>query len=282
MNFINTYPTLNLLDDSSKQSLSHDLQQALAQSQLHVVYQPQIEVVTRRMVGVEALIRWNHPVEGEISPDTFIPVAEQSNLIHLLGSWILRRACTESRYWDSLKAGDLTLSVHVSPLQLESDMFYEIVKDIVAQTQFNPKQLVLKLTKINLDQDLSYLISAIQRFRNLGVAIALSDGCLNPGEALGCSGLDLLQRLPIDLLKLQRNFIRQIFYNPEMEMKFYAIVNLAKRLNIPFIAEGVETVDQIEFLSWHGCRIHQGYWYARPKSAIELQPWLYPSNYPHS
>jgi diguanylate cyclase len=268
MNFVKNKANIQRQLVPPNHLLSDDLRVAIDRNQLDIVYQPQIEVLTGHVVGVEALMRWHHPTRGDIPPTEFIAIAEQTGLIHHLGEWMLDRAGVEARSWEGLSTINPTLSINFSPYQLESHNFLDNLNTILAKTQLKPTQLMVELTKINIGQDFTHLMAMLQQLQRQGISIALTNA------ALGNDVIDLLQSLPINVLKFDRDFVRQILLNPNAEMQFYTIVNLAKRLKIPFIAAGVETADQVEFLSWHGCRVLQGYWYRPPCGAIDLQHWL--------
>jgi EAL domain-containing protein (putative c-di-GMP-specific phosphodiesterase class I) len=224
-----------------------------------IFYQPQIDSLSGHMVGVEALVRWQETdrVESKHWPPRVQP----------LYPWFLGQACAETGSWENSDGLNPMLLVNISPRQLLSHDFLDIMLTILAQTQYNPSRLTLKLTKTNLNQNFGSLTPIVAQLQNWGVGIALND-------QTGTISSRSLQLLPIDSLQLDRHFVQQIASNPEIEGQFYTIVNQAKSLNINLIAAGVETTDQIEFLVWHGCRILQGDWYSPPQSGTALQTWL--------
>jgi EAL domain-containing protein (putative c-di-GMP-specific phosphodiesterase class I) len=252
-----------------------DLALAIARSELTIVYQPQINLATGRMIGVDALVRWSHQHDGEIQPSRFIPLAETSGLIHDLGAWVLQQSFTEATRWSALDAlgQPLTLTVNVSPWQMQAPGFATIVQNSLVNSNLPPEQLILELACPIISSNnallpqisIGQIITTMQQLRQQGIKLALGS-C-----GLGSNTLRLLSQLPLDRLTLDRDFVQQVSIDPEVEANFYTIMNLAKRRRITVMASGVETIDQIEFLSWHGCRIFQGYWYSPPFNASELK-----------
>jgi EAL domain-containing protein (putative c-di-GMP-specific phosphodiesterase class I) len=234
-----------------------------------IFYQPQIDSLSGRMVGVEALVRW-HDRAGAIAPINLTESKHWPPRVQPLYPWLLGQACAETSSWENSEGLHPTLLVNISPRQLLSHDFLDVMLTILAQTQYNPSRLTLKLTKTNLIQNFGSLSPIVTQLQNWGVGIALND-------QTGSISNRSLQILPIDCLQLDRHFVQQIASNPEIEGQFYTIVNQAKSLNINLIAAGVETTDQIEFLAWHGCRILQGDWYSPPQSGAAIQKWLYRS-----
>jgi c-di-GMP phosphodiesterase len=257
--------------DLTDQQLVADLALAIGRSDLTIVYQPQINIISGQMIGVDALVRWSHERCGEIQPSRFIPLAETSRMIHRLGAWVLQQACVEAAH--CLIPESITLTVNVSPWQMQEPEFATIVQSSLAHSNLPPEQLILELACPIISShnallphiSISQIMTTMQQLREQGIKLALGS-C-----GMGSNTLRLLSQLPLDRLKLDRDFVQQVSVDPEVEANFYTIMNLAKRLRIPVMASGVETIDQIEFLSWHGCRIFQGYWYSPPFNTSELK-----------
>jgi EAL domain-containing protein (putative c-di-GMP-specific phosphodiesterase class I) len=257
------------------QQMLADLAVAIVRSELTIVYQPQINLVTGQIIGVDALVRWSHQGCGQIQPSRFIPLAETSRLIHDLGAWVLQQACREAASWTASIAGAQapTLTVNVSPWQMQEMGFATIVQNSLANSNLPPEQLILELACPIISSNnallpqisIGQIITTMQHLRRQGIKLALGS-C-----GIGSNTIRLLSQLPLDRLTLDRDFVQQVSVDPEVEANFYTIMNLAKRLRIPVMASGVETIDQIEFLSWHGCRIFQGYWYSPPFNTSELK-----------
>jgi EAL domain-containing protein (putative c-di-GMP-specific phosphodiesterase class I) len=232
-----------------------------------IFYQPQIDSLSGYMVGIEALIRWQGTDRTETALTDISETKHWPPRVQPLYPWFLGQACAETSSWENSEGQPPNLLVNISPRQLLSHDFLDVMLTVLAQTQYSPSRLTLKLTKTNLSQNFGSLSPIVAQLQNWGVGIAFND---QTGNISGRS----LQILPIDCLQLDRHFIQQIASNPEIESQFYTIVNQAKHLDINLIAAGVETTDQIEFLAWHGCRILQGDWYSPPQSGAALQNWL--------
>jgi EAL domain-containing protein (putative c-di-GMP-specific phosphodiesterase class I) len=258
------YKILAMTNDIIKNTAVHQIS-ALStdRAERRIFYQPQIDSLSGRMVGVEALIRWEE-IDYEVDRAA---TKHWPPRVQPLYPWFIGQACAETTRWQNSEGLHPTLLVNILPRQLLANGFLDIMLTILAQTQYNPSRLTLKLTKTNLSQNFAALMPVVTQLQNWGVSIALND---QTGSISGRS----LQILPIDCLQLDRHFVQQIASNPEIESQFYTIVNQAKSLDINLIAAGVETTDQIEFLAWHGCRVLQGDWYSPPRSGAALQKWL--------
>jgi len=234
--------------------LEQDLRRALPCGELSLVYQPQVLCGTGRVAGFEALLRWNHPVRGQVSPADFIPVAEDSDLIIEIGGWVMRQACMDAVKWDPA----LRVAVNVSPRQLEHDGFPEFVAATLAETGLDPSRLELEVTEGLLVREAERALKVIQALKGLGVKMALDD------FGTGFSSLGMLSNFPFDRLKIDRSFVQQLAVRQEARAVISAVVALGHALNISVLAEGVETAAQLEILSEEGCDEVQGYLVGRP------------------
>ncbi|SFP63130.1 EAL domain, c-di-GMP-specific phosphodiesterase class I (or its enzymatically inactive variant) [Mesorhizobium sp. NFR06] len=236
-----------------RRALEQDLRSALASGELRLHYQPQVNV-SGEIVGFEALIRWCHKERGTIPPAEFIPVAEESGLIVSLGEWVLRQACREAASW----AKSVQIGVNLSPVQFRQGDLPSLVHQILLETGLNPNRLELEITESVLFDDLSRASSILRRLKSLGVKIALDD------FGTGYSSLSYLQSFPFDKIKIDKSFVGMIQKNPQTVAIIRAIVGLGRGLSMDIIAEGVETLEQLTFLSEEGCHALQGYLIGRP------------------
>ncbi|GBO86358.1 hypothetical protein MSSD14B_00260 [Marinobacter salsuginis] len=263
-NMHQAYATMAGNRDPERLSLEAALRGALKQGEFSVHYQPRIDVDTGAPVGAEALLRWHHPDMGMISPARFIPIAEETGLIESIGEWVLRAACEQNRLWreSGLKPG--RIGVNLSARQFRhADLALRVVQ-LLKETGLNPEHLELELTESMLMEDVDAAIATMTCLKDYGVSIALDD------FGTGYSGLSYLKRFPIDTLKIDQSFVREITSDPASAAIADAIIAMAHRLSLDVIAEGVETPEQCRLLRESGCRLMQGYLFARPVPAEDL------------
>src|SRR3954466_7473825 len=237
----------------AKRSLQHDLRSALERNELRLFYQPQA-TTSGEVTGFEALIRWQHPKRGMVPPVEFIPIAEESSLIISIGEWVLREACTEAASWPR----PLKIAVNLSPAQFKQGDLPTLVHEILLQTGLSPSRLELEITEGFLIGDFTRALSILRRLKALGVRIALDD------FGTGYSSLSYLQSFPFDKIKIDRSFITNVQSSVESAAIVRAVIGLARGLNVPVTAEGVETTEQLEFLSREACNEIQGYLIGKP------------------
>lgn len=237
--------------------MEQDLRQALDLDQLTLYYQPQIDLKSGRMPGVEALIRWQHPERGLVPPDQFIGLAEQIGLIRTIGEWVLRTACSQVASWKDLGLPELRMAVNISPLHFNDPSLLQTVKNVLEETGLSPSSLELEITE-NVVQTTENNMGIFQRLRDLGVRISIDD------FGTGYSSLSSLKSLPIDCLKIDRVFISNMFMDASSTILLRSIVNLAHALDYVVIAEGVEKDEEVEILKETGCDMVQGYLFSRP------------------
>lgn len=241
------------------------LRNALAGNQLLLHYQAQI-LDDRRVTGAEVLVRWKHPERGLISPAEFIPLAEQTGLIIPIGNWVLETACRRLAAWAQRpELSHLTISVNVSAQQFRQEDFIDQVLDIVAQTKADPRRLKLELTESMLVQDIDDVIAKMYVLKSRGIGFSLDD------FGTGYSSLSYLKQLPLDQLKIDQSFVRDVLSDPNDAVIARAIVALGQSLGLAVIAEGVETASQRDFLAAAGCHAYQGYFFSRPVMAGEFE-----------
>jgi len=245
-------------------SLSNDLRRALEQGEFEIYYQPRINLSRNSWASAEALIRWNHPVLGMVSPDKFIPLAEQTSLILPIGEWVLREACRQLHEWHCQGFHLPKISVNVSPLQLQRQDLLAIVKDALTSNNLCTQSLELEIVESALMDDLDRSIRIMKTLRNIGVKISIDD------FGTGYSSLSYLHTLPVDILKVDRSFLWQVHESKEDERIYTAIMAIALGLGLQVVTEGVENAEHERILKSYNCHEAQGYYYARPMPAAEL------------
>jgi diguanylate cyclase (GGDEF)-like protein len=234
-------------------ALQHDLRAAIEQQQILIHYQPQARI-DGSIVGFEALVRWQHPVRGMIAPSAFISVAEESGLIIPMGEWILRESCREAASWSKR----LAIAVNLSPVQFRHGDLASTVHSILLETGLSPNRLQLEITEGVLIDDFSRAISILRRLKSLGVKIAMDD------FGTGYSSLSYLQKFPFDKIKIDRSFVSNVQSNPQSATIIRAVIGLGRGLNLPIVAEGVESQGELDFLTEEACDEIQGYLVGRP------------------
>jgi EAL domain-containing protein (putative c-di-GMP-specific phosphodiesterase class I) len=237
---------------------------------LRLQYQPEVSLASGRIVAVEALLRWQHPTHGLVSPAKFIPIAEQSGLIVPIGAWVLREACRTAAEWRrDLATDDLTIAVNLSPRQLSAVDLVDTVAGALAAADLPPESLCLEVTETALTADMEMAIEALGRIKALGARVAIDD------FGIGYSSLMHLKRLlPVDILKIDKSFVDGLVERPEDRAIVEAVVRLASSLDVEAIAEGVESADQAEALRSLSCGFAQGYHFARPGEATDVHTLL--------
>jgi diguanylate cyclase (GGDEF)-like protein/PAS domain S-box-containing protein len=238
--------------------LENSLRVAIERQQLELHYQPRIDLVTGKMKSLEALLRWQHPELGAVSPDRFIPVAEQAGLISRIGEWVLRKACADMTHLTRLGFGEIGVSVNISQRQFSQPGLVDTVDKILKEFQFEPCRLELELTESAIAQDADQAVQILRSFEGLGIGLAIDD------FGTGYSSLSHLKRFPIRTLKIDRSFVDGLPREEEDVAIALAIIAMAKRLKMRVVAEGVETPEQRQFLARHRCDEGQGYVFSRP------------------
>lgn len=248
-----------------KMKLTNLLYRAQENGQLVLHYQPQIDVETQRIVGLEALIRWNLPEYGLLGPSSIIPLAEQTGLIHPIGEWMLITACEQNVAWQAMGHSGLRIAVNVSAHQLMHPRFVNLVEDVLIRTGLEPKCLELEITESVASFNMEEVVEILNRLKAIGVSISIDD------FGTEYSSLSRLKLLPVDRIKMDMQFVQGIDKNEKDQAISRVIINLAKSLDIKVIAEGVETEPQYEFLSERKCDEIQGFLYYKPMPAGEVE-----------
>jgi diguanylate cyclase (GGDEF)-like protein len=241
-----------------RRALEHDLRHALPRRQIHIAFQPLVRTGDRRVTGYEALMRWDHPERGAVSPDIFVPIAEDTGAIVQLGEWILHEACRTAAGW----ADDLFLAVNVSPIQFQLPNLADIVKSVLDETGFPAHRLELEITETALMKDRDAVLATLGRLKAQGVRIVMDD------FGTGYSSLSNLQSFPFDKIKIDRSFIAAMEDDAAARSIIRAIVGIGRSLSLPVVAEGVETEAQHRMVIEEGCREAQGYLFGRPERVM--------------
>jgi diguanylate cyclase (GGDEF)-like protein len=249
-------------------AMENMLRKALGQRELTVFYQPVIDVATRRIVGLEALLRWQHPELGLLLPAHFISTAELSGLIVPIGDWVLRTACKQLRAWQKRIDPDLTVSVNLSARQFSQPDLVSAVAQALDESGIPPDTLELEITESNAMQNAENTIHTLRELKALGVRISMDD------FGTGYSSLNYLKRFPIDTLKLDQSFVREVVADSRDAAIVSAVISLAHSLDLQVIAEGVETEEQLGFLRQQRCDRIQGFYFSAPIPSEELEPYM--------
>ena len=249
---------------TEKLFIESDLRKALEHGQFVLYFQPQVDIRTGHIIGAEALIRWNHPTAGLISPAKFIPIAEESGLIIPLGEWILNEACRQNLAWQKAGLTPISIAVNLSAVQFRQPNLCQLIGRVLSDTGLDPHYLELELTEGLVMSNTDSAIATLNGFKEMGVHISIDD------FGTGYSSLSYLKHFPIDYLKIDQSFIRDITANPDDAAITTAIINMAQGLNLRTIAEGVETAEQLKFLRLHSCDVVQGYYFSKPVPATEF------------
>jgi EAL domain-containing protein (putative c-di-GMP-specific phosphodiesterase class I) len=239
-------------------TLESSLRSALAKEELFLMYQPQMDIATGRITGLEALLRWQHPQLGLVPPDRFIRIAENSGLIVPIGEWVLRTACSQARKWQDEGLPALTVAVNVSAIQFRQENFGEVIRKVLRETGLPPQHLELELTESLLLTNADLMLAVIQELKAIGVTLAIDD------FGTGYSSFSYLRQFQVSKLKIDRSFITNVAANPDDAAITAAIISMAKSLHLKVIAEGVEDEAQMSFLRAHQCDEIQGYYFSKP------------------
>ncbi len=252
-------------NNRSRSALSMELRHAIKRDELKLFYQPQIDVASGNLIGFEVLLRWFHPERGMVSPDEFIPIAEETGLIVPIGEWVLRAACVEAANWTT----PYKIAVNVATAQLATGDLPMIILDILGKTGLSAKRLELEITETSIIDDHHQTLNIVRQLKQLGISIAMDD------FGTGYSSLSMLQTFPFDKIKVDRSFISGVSTNEQSSAIARATIVLAKGLRMKTLAEGVEDADDLEFLRNHGCEEAQGYYFGKPVPLDDIRALVY-------
>ncbi len=251
-----------------RQQLEQDLRQALQRNELELYYQPVIDARSSRVSSLEALLRWNHPKKGRVSPDIFIPLAEDCGLIGPIGEWVVKQACTQLSRWQRYGHDQLSVAINLSSRQRELGLETDYLRQILDEVGLEAQYVTLEITESLLMRDTEESVEWLSRFKALGVKLSVDD------FGTGYSSLSYLKRFPVDALKIDRSFVSDLPDDKESVSLVRTIIAMAQSLNLGLVAEGVENQAQMAFMTAEGCNLLQGYYYAKPMSVKALENWL--------
>lgn len=249
-------------------TLETSLRTALERNELFLMYQPQIDIASGRIIGAEALLRWRHPELGLVPPDKFIRIAENNGLIVPIGEWVLRTACAQAREWQDHGLPAVPVAVNVSAVQLRHEGLVELIAKVLLETGLPPQYLELELTESVIMSNADAILSALHQLKQTGVKLSIDD------FGTGYSSLSYLKHFPVYKLKVDRSFVRDIAVDVDDAAITSTIINMAKSLNLKVIAEGVENEDQMSFLSRHQCDEIQGYYFSKPLGSDDFADYV--------
>jgi diguanylate cyclase (GGDEF)-like protein len=244
--------------------LESGLRKALDNKEFVVFYQPLIDLKTREVIAMEALIRWKHPGKGMIAPGDFIPLAEETGLIEPIGEWVLRTACTQNKKWQDAGYPPVKVAVNMSARQFSRKNITGLISDILQETGLSPEYLVIEITESVIMQDVQATISKLTQLHKMGISLSIDD------FGTGYSSLSYLKLFPIDSLKIARAFVFNITSDSTDAAIAASVILLAHSMNLKVVAEGVETEEQLEVLRGQGCDYVQGFLFSRPLAAEEI------------
>jgi predicted signal transduction protein with EAL and GGDEF domain len=244
------------------------LHYALERREFVLYYQPQINIKTREICGIEALVRWQHPELGLVYPNKFIPLAEENGLIIPIGEWVLQTACSQNKAWQNAGLQPLRISVNLSSRQFQDKNLVSMVSRVLDRTELEPKWLELEITESSLMNNVKFARQALSELQEIGVNISMDD------FGTGYSSLGYLKKFPFHTLKIDQSFVRDLKDNPKDIAIISAAITLGYGFNLRVIAEGVENQEQLELLRSLNCEEMQGYWFSRPLTAEEATKFL--------
>lgn len=256
-------------ENFKKIKMINDLRHAIYNNEFTLFYQPIIDLKNGKIAGAEALIRWINPIKGMISPMEFIPLAEEFGLIHDIERWILKTAVTQKKQWEDMGYGDIKISINISGKSVTRVGFVNEIKELLSEAKIENDKIQFEVTETALMEDLNESTKVLREIKDMNVKIALDD------FGTGYSSLTYLKKLPIDIVKLDRDFIRNISEMSEDEVVAKNIINLTHQLNFKIVAEGIETKEHLEFLKLNSCDYGQGYLFSKPITKEELEKILY-------
>jgi len=248
--------------------LEHELIHALDNDQFELYYQPQVSLTNRRIIGAEALIRWNHPERGVLSPASFVHELEKNGMINDVGNWVIESAVRELKQWKSLSSEDINVAVNLSTKQIRPALLQNTVDKLLTLYDIRPDLLELEITETIVVENNKDELDVLRGLKEIGVRLSVDD------FGTGYSGLSYLQNFPFDIIKIDREFTRNISSNSKFTAIILAIINLADSLDMDIIAEGVENREELEFLKAQKCDIVQGYYFSPPVKAEDFRDLL--------
>ena len=267
-NYYQFYATDINIETSQSLALEASLRRALERKEFPVHYQPLVNLQTGQIIGAEALVRWQHPVRGMVSPAEFIPLAEETGLIVPIGEWVLQAACAQAKKWQEAGFSSFRVSVNLSARQFRQPYLTQRIVDTLETTRLNPDDLELELTESTLVENAENAIATLKELKQLGIRIAIDD------FGTGYASLSYLKQFPFDDLKIDRSFVHDVTSDTQNTVIMTAVIQMAHNLNLKVTAEGVETEAELAFLCQHQCDAMQGYLFSKPLAASDFESLL--------
>jgi len=255
-------------ESAEKLKIESKLRHALENNALELHYQPQINLVTGQITGVEALLRWKDPELGQVPPDVFIPIAEEYGLIVAISEWVINEACRQAQHWAKAFSLPITMSINISAVHFNNQNLETMIASALKDTGLNPRHLELELTETSILQDLNQAIETLEAFKSMGLKLALDD------FGTGYSSLSYLMKLPFDRLKIDQSFIRNLKTETKGTAIVSAIISMSHSLGMSVIAEGVEQEEHMQTLLQMRCDHVQGYYISRPITADKFEEFI--------
>jgi len=268
---VQSYSSALAETSSRKMELEMALRKAIQCGELVLYYQPQVDLETNKIIGFEALLRWIHPVYSFISPEEFIPLAEETNLIVSIGEWVFKQACEQKKNWDRLSASAVKMSINISAKQLQSPTLVQTFEQIITDMQINPSSIELEITE-SIMQNINHSMEILNKLKKIGFRISIDD------FGKGYSSLSYLKHLPIDAIKIDKSFVEDINDPVHKGSLVKAIIDMGQNMNFSVIAEGIEQLNQVHFLVKNHCKAGQGYFYSKPLPPEEVEKLLFQKN----
>jgi EAL domain-containing protein (putative c-di-GMP-specific phosphodiesterase class I) len=244
--------------------LEAELRRAVERNQFALHYQPKVDMASRQITGVEALLRWTHPELGQIAPAQFIPLAEETGLIVPIGRWVLREACAQNMAWQRRGLLPVSMAINLSPRQFADEHLLRDIDEALAASGMSPVLLQIEVTESMVMRNVARAVHVLDAIQSRGIRLAIDD------FGTGYSSMSLMKQFPIDTIKIDRSFVRDLPHDSEDQAIAQAIISMGKALGMTIIAEGVETLEQEAFLRDHDCDEMQGYLFSKPLPAKEL------------
>ncbi len=262
----NYYFYSNEMDKDFKQKIEIEtsLRKGIIKNEFINYYQPIISLTEKKIVKVEALVRWNNPLHGMIQPDNFIPLSEKMGVIHQIGEEVLKKAGADAKIWEAKGYAAFSISVNLSPVQLHHENFVPSLLNILKEIDLNPKRLNLEITETAIIHDLKNTIAVLKEIHKHGINLHIDD------FGTGNTSIAYLSQFPVNVLKIDQSFIRELPHNKNKRIITHALIKLAHNLNLKVIAEGVENIDQLKYLMSVGCDYAQGFYFSKPLPADEI------------
>ncbi len=270
-----TAVVVSMIEGSAKKlGLENDLHKAIEGPDFLLYYQPKVGCLSKELVGIEALLRWQHPIKGVLEPSRFIQMAEETGLILPIGGWVLETACRQNIAWQKAGFPHVRIAINVSSLQLRQEDFLHTIFDVLDKTGLDPRLLELEIAESTIMQNEVEAREKLSELKSVGIKLSIDD------FSIGYSSFSYLKRLSVDCLKIDRSFVRGVTEDPDDRAITRAIIAMAHSLGLSVVAEGVETRQQLEFLQQQGCDEIQGWYFSRAISAEQLRRFF--SGLPHS